>query len=330
MKWLLSVALLALVTGCGGSGNSAGSGSGGAGSTWTGEPGSIWLTDFYGNAVDRLDTATGKIAETHDVTSVGSEPTSIAVGGGSTWFTLNGHDQLSRITSDGKVEATDALAAEDVAFADGSAWVSAGADSVIRVDGQTGSTAATVQTKSGITQDPIAFGGGAAWVAAGTSIDRVDASSNTVSASIALDTQLPGIQLSSSSLAYGENALWLLAYYSNTPTRALVKIDPATNAIADKKDVPTAGPDDNIAIAFGAVWVSSESGQKLLEISPDTLAVDKEFPLQGNPTALAAGNKYLYASDPTNLTLWRVDPTSGDAESAAIPSVIAIAFQPTP
>ncbi len=323
-KRIFPIALLLAATACGSSSKSGGSGA----SKWAGEPGSIWLTAGYDDAVDRLDTATGKVVEKHDITSVGTEPTSIAIGGGSVWFTLNGHDQLSRLTADGKVEATDAQGAYEVAFGEGAAWASAGGIFVVRVDPQSGNSTATVQTKSGIIEDPIAVGGGAAWVAAGTSIDRVDAATNQVSASIALSSDLPGVQGVLSPLAYGENALWLLAYYGTPGKRAIVKIDPATNSIAAKQDVATDGADDGLVTGFGAVWVSSEGGQKILKISPSTLAVEQEFPVNGNPTRLAVGNKYLYAVDFSNSLLWRLDPATGDAASVDIPLAEGIAFAP--
>ncbi len=280
--------------------------------------------------MDRVDTATGAVADKIDITSVGTEPTSIAVGGGSVWFTLNGHDQLSRITPSGAVEATDAQGAYEVAFGEGSAWASAGGVFVVRVDAQSGATIADTHTQSGIIEDPIAVGGGAAWVAAGTSIDRVDAATNQVSASVALAADLPAVQLVLSSLAYGENAVWLLAYYGTPGKRAIVKIDPATNAIAAKQDVATDGADDGLAVGFGAVWVASEDGRKIFKIAPDTLAVEQEFPVDGSPKRLAVGNQYLYAADFSNQKLWRVDPAAGGAVGVAIPLAEGIAFANTP
>ncbi len=319
----VAVVLLFFVAGCGSSDTKNAAGAAG----WKGEPGSVWLTGSYDDSVVRVDAANGKLAQMIDISSVGTEPTSIVVGGGSVWFTLNGHDQLSRITPSGAVEATTTDGAYDVAFGEGSVWATAGGIFTVRVDADTGAEIATIETKSGIIEDPIAVGGGAAWVAAGSSIDRMDAATNQVTASIPLAADFPNIQLVLSTLVYADDALWVLAYYGAPGKRALVKIDPSSNAIAAKQDLDTDWADDSLAVGLGSVWVSS-GGEKIFKISPSTLQVEQEFAFDGKPGRMTVGNEYLYVTDFGNQKLWRVDPATGDGSSVDIPASSGLTFGP--
>jgi YVTN family beta-propeller protein len=146
--------------------------------------GSVWVGRGYGT-VARVDAVTGDVA----TTTVGNNPSAIAVGAGAVWVVDDADNTLSRIdpTSSGAVTSTTPVGRgpSAVAAGAGAVWVAnTQDDAVARVDPDSGSVVHTIQV--GRRPTGIAVGAGAVWVANSLSgtVSRIDPTTNQVEATI--------------------------------------------------------------------------------------------------------------------------------------------------
>lgn len=178
----------------------------------------VWVADTHGGTVLRIDPATNTVVATITVGPAGaSGPNWLAEGLGSIWVDIPNNSTIARI------------------------------------DPVANTVQATIHAPSGFTPcGGLAIANDAAWVtscAVGALMARVDATSNTVVATVDLH-------------GHGYNPtlvngfLWISVDGGNAETGELVRIDPATNSI-DRVLVPgtTFGGGGDIVVAAGSVWV---------------------------------------------------------------------------
>jgi len=177
----------------------------------------VWVADVHGGKVLRIDPETNDVAATVKL--------GLDVSGGPSWF-AEGY---------------------------GSIWVDTPRNGTIdRIDPVTNLVQATVQASTEFTPCGIAIANDSAWVTscwAGTLMARVDATSNTVVATI--DMAGNGYNP-----AVIKDSVWVSVDGGTAATGKLIRIDPGTNTV-DRVLVPSTefGGGGDIVVAGGSVWV---------------------------------------------------------------------------
>jgi virginiamycin B lyase len=135
----------------------------------------------------------------------------------------------------------------------------------------------------------MAFGAGSLWVAGGDHVTRIDPASNRVEASIPLTMGSGHAPVGPSGLAFGAGAVWVPMAVPG----AVWRIDPASNRVVAR--ISLGGPlreAISVSATRGAVWIASRGeGERgvLLRVDPARQRVVAEVPVDGVPTAVAAG-----------------------------------------
>jgi DNA-binding SARP family transcriptional activator/ABC-type branched-subunit amino acid transport system substrate-binding protein len=202
------------------------------------------------------------------------------------------------------------------------AWVIDADDrTVSQIDAETYTVVRTFSTSS--TPTDIAVGAGAVWVGtAGSegdilpnSISRFDPASRRTVATIPLPLARPGSQYdafagsSRQRIAVQPGAVWAI-----NPDLTVSRIDPRTNRIVARVGKVRA---ENIAAGEGDVWVTE--GSTLVEIDTSTNTVARRVPLEAGFLAdVAVGGGAVWATDPDEGNLWRVD-VRGTGAARAVP-----------
>jgi hypothetical protein len=232
------------------------------------------------------------------------------------------------------------LGATRVAIGEGAVWVlastdQAGSSVLIRIDPATDQVLATTPLEA----EPsyVAAGGGAVWVGSprSTTIQRIDAATNEVTAQI----QLPGDGVSA--IAADEQAVWVEVIQDRSDQgqqnlASLVRIDPRTDAVVATIALDgLSGYDDEVAIGAGAVWVagvnltgpSEERGADLVRVDPSSNSISAVLPVSA--FSVRAGADAVWVTSPAdgvNDSLHKpeewiareIDPTTNEV-SAPIP-----------
>jgi branched-chain amino acid transport system substrate-binding protein len=227
-----------------------------------------------GNSLAAVDPVSGRVVAE---VPVGATPTTVAVGGGSVWV-LNADDQtISRVDSRTKEVRTLGIGATptDVAVGDGGVWIG------------NGGKLARAQ-----------FAGTTA-----IALTRLDPSTGA-----ARDTvPLPRAGLTRSNAAQSHIAVAAGSVWAIAPDFSLVRIDPARNAVvATLRDVHALA----VAPDRKGVWVVSDDGTLArVAASSNRVTTRAKVPAVGL-SAFAVGDRSVWATDPYQGTLWRVDPGS--------------------
>jgi YVTN family beta-propeller protein len=257
--------------------------------------GNLWVANYGSSTVARVDPKTNKV--TARIT-VGASPCGLAVGGGALWVDGYGTNAIEKIDMR-RLRVVKRIEVGnqpyDVAYAFGAVWSSDnGSDTVSRIDPARGTVVRRLRV-------PGASGFGVArgyvWVAAthGTKLFRIDPRTNAVKA-IEVGVEAPAW------LAASDDGVWAAAQSGKVvrvdpasatvvarldagagasdgsvaadgsvwiPLRledAVVRIDPATNAVSDKIAVGTRPFVANFA--FGDLWVCSFAGTDVWRLRP--------------------------------------------------------------
>jgi YVTN family beta-propeller protein len=208
-------------------------------------------------------------------------------------------------------------APSNVATGDGAVWVLDGDDLTIsKIDPKAQKVVRTFS--SGQIPTDLAVGGGAIWVGNGVptsaseqvgtvyaaSVSRIDLSGNTVKTSLPgragtnfvnFSFRIPGI----SQLVVGPEAVWAI-----NPDRSVSKLDPKTG----KVDLVVRGLSAN-AIALGdkGVWII-DNVNTIGRIDPRRGTItSKVTPAASGFIGIAVGAGSVWATDPFDGTVWRVD-----------------------
>jgi dipeptidyl aminopeptidase/acylaminoacyl peptidase len=205
----------------------------------------------------------------------------------------------------------DGLVSTRVGIGEGALWAlastdQAGSSVLVRIDPATDQVLATTPLEA----EPwyVAVGGGAVWVGSprSTTIQRIDAATNEVTAQI----QLPGDGVSA--IAADEQAVWVEVIQDRSDQgqqnlASLVRIDPRTDAVVATIALDgLSGYDDEVAIGAGAVWVAGvnltgpneERGGDLVRVDPSTNSISAVLPVSA--FSVRAGADAVWVTSPAD------------------------------
>jgi YVTN family beta-propeller protein len=203
---------------------------------------------------------------------VGSQPVSLAFGGGSLWTADFGSGAVTRVDPvGGRVVATIHVGGSPggVAFGVGAVWVGdfEGTNGVSKIDPATNTVVAHLHPggkPAGLLAD-----GQTLWVADYDGfVERLDTQKGSVVARIPIGGN-------AEALALGFGLLWV-----TNQDGSIAAVDPATNAVVGGR-VAGDSDMDGVAIAPDAVWSTSFYGLSLLRIDPATRGVTRRVQLGG-------------------------------------------------
>jgi virginiamycin B lyase len=181
-----------------------------------------------------------------------------------------------------------------------SVWVtSARANHVVQLlpaTGQTGLTAEIAKPCSG-----LAYGWGSVWVPScgAHKLVRIDETTGKPTAEIAAEPAN-----SEGGIAVGDGAVWLVVKPST-----LLRVDPVSNTVAAKLELPSESEDP--VFGDGFVWVSSFGHNALLKIDPKTMTLVATIPVGPKPRFLTVGAGAVWTLNQGDGTVSRVDIDSG-------------------
>jgi ABC-type branched-subunit amino acid transport system substrate-binding protein/streptogramin lyase/predicted Ser/Thr protein kinase len=248
---------------------------------------------------------------------VGSNPATIAIGNGAAWV-LNADDQtISRIDPTSKATKSFAIGTTptDLAVGAGAVWIgngdtnppdlSAGTilSSVSRVDPDAFGVLATSRLRArgngGSQGDALVVGKGAVWaINPDRTLSRLDPQTARVVATV---------RTSVVEIAAGPTGtVWGLAFSRNP---AVVRVDPRTNAVTARIEIPTPELTD-IAVGAGAVWASDPEAGVVWRIDPGPPVRQRTVPVAKGVDPLAYGAGSVWAVNSLAGTLSRIDPAT--------------------
>ena len=213
------------------------------------------------------------------------------------------------IEAAGATALRDLGAADRLAMAGGSAWVSGlgdGRDQVGRLHRQTGQVQATVTVPAPVCMG-MDVGYGSLWAAscAPATITRINPKTAKVQARIPIDTASLAPE---SSLAAAEGAVWALTL--DEPPQ-LIKIDPQTNAVSDTVPAPEGAT--AIRAGLGGLWLTGATTGTLHRLDPDDLSVVATLQVGQGANLLAVGEDAVWVLSAVDGTVVRVDPATNTA-----------------
>ena len=193
-----------------------------------------------------------------------------------------------------------------VLLAGESAWVAGVGAGIGRYDRHTGAVLAEVPLTGEICLAMDA-GFGSLWLGNCTTrqIVRIDEVSGEI---VAISERIPeGIQ-GESSIAVGEDGVWFLS--SGTRPK-LIKIDPATNAVAATFNAPQSST--SVRAGFGALWITNATDGNVARINPADGSVVAVIPTGAFADFLAVGEGAVWVQNNDDGTVSRVDPATNAA-----------------
>jgi DNA-binding SARP family transcriptional activator/ABC-type branched-subunit amino acid transport system substrate-binding protein/DNA-binding beta-propeller fold protein YncE len=225
-----------------------------------------------GNSLAAVDPATGRVVAE---VPVGATPAAVAVGGGAVWV-LNADDQtISRVDAETKEARTLGIGATptDLAAAADGVWVG------------NGGKLARAQ-----------FAGTTA-----VALTRLDPHTGAVLANVPLPQRGSSrSNVAQNHIAFAADSVWAIA-----PDFSLVRIDPRQNEItADSRHVSAVA----IAAERDVVWAMNDDGTLArIKARSNHVAARVDVPAIGL-SDLTVGAGSVWATDPYQGTLWRIDP----------------------
>jgi YVTN family beta-propeller protein len=268
------------------------------------DPSGVWVTRSLDNRVSRIDPKTNAVVSVYSFLSDVSlhplgfpQPVDLAAGFGSIWvsYIVFDLDLASRPTG----------------------WV-------VRVDAATG-----VMVGDPIQVGPQGFAaigvsGEAIWVTNyGGTVSRIDPTTNTVTATIAVPTINPldgasvaggspfGIVAGFESVWVSNEAVVLNAALNLSIAGHVDRIDPATNQVVNTIQIP--GDPRGIAVGAGSVWVADYGTEgypdgTVSRIDPATNSVIASIPVGTNPADVAFGGGFVWIAMAGEPTVVQIDP----------------------
>ena len=225
-----------------------------------------------GNSLAAIDPARGRVVAE---VPVGATPAAVAVGGGAVWV-LNADDQtISRVDAETKDVRTLAIGATPTDIATGAHGIWVG----------NGGKLARAQ-----------FAGTTA-----VALTRLDPDTGAVLANVRLPrTGSTRSNVAENHIAFAAGSVWTIA-----PDFSLVRIDPARNEVSVvSRDLAAVA----VAAEREAVWVLSDKGT-LARIGARSNRVTARVKVPATGLSdLAVGAGSVWATDPYQGTLWRIDP----------------------
>jgi len=145
----------------------------------------------------------------------------------------------------------------------------------------------------------IAFGSVWVPICSDGSVQRVDAKSRTIVASIP-----SGVANTEGGIAAGEGSIWM----PSDAAGVLSRIDPATNKVVSKISIPAG----SFTAIFdgGSVWITSTKNNLLTRVDAKTEKVVAKIPIGPAPRFLAAGLGSIWTLNQDDGSVSRIDPAS--------------------
>jgi DNA-binding beta-propeller fold protein YncE len=213
-----------------------------------------------------------------------------------------------------------------LALAGGRVWVgSFPGDRLTAVDPGTGRALPALAAHVGVGTADLAVRGDRVWVMLSRQrrIAVLDARTGRPAAP---PIALPGTPVA---IAAAEDAVWVGLSTGDRSLGHLVRIDPATGALAAATPIAVPGGIVRVVAARGALWVLNRTVSRLVKVDPERGVPVSHVALPGRDTgALAYGAGYLWVTVRDSDYLVRVDPHDGRPASIAVdrgPAGVAVA-----
>ncbi len=286
-----------------------------------------------GGGVAVLDPGTGKVLDT---IPLGTAPSTVAVGEGSTWV-LDADDRtVARIDPEARVVLRTfsvATRPTDLVTGAGATWIGNGfwqsgfagmnfPASVSRVDPESGVVDATIALPrggqpyfqgGGFTQQLMAVSDEAVWaVNPDRTVSRIDPRTNRLVAKVA-DVRASGI-------VAGDEGVWVI------DDRGVAEIDPRTNAVSRRIEVATESL-TALALGSGSVWAADPFGGSVWRIGLEPEPILRTIPLDFGVGWVAFGKGAAWATNEIADKVYRIDSRTNRARVVAriaAPSGVAV------
>jgi YVTN family beta-propeller protein len=186
-----------------------------------------------------------------------------------------------------------------LAEAGGAIWVANFlSEAVQRIDPSTNRVTANIEV--GGQPYGITAGGGSVWVGnnALDSVARIDTATNRVVATVAVGDRPLGLAYDAAA-----NAVWVADFGDS----AVTEIDAVTNGVRARVVVP--GEHEDVALGFGSLWIPSEEGM-LTRLDPSTLAVAATIPVAADPDFALVTADSVWTTAYAGTAISRIDPAT--------------------
>jgi streptogramin lyase len=124
-------------------------------------------------------------------------------------------------------------------------------------------------------------------------------------------------------MAMGMGGVWVIGDANDA---TLWRIDPRRHRIV--ATIRLGFPPADVAAGEGAVWVTDELGDRLVEIDPTTNRISRSTPVGRGAGGVAVGAGSVWVTGAIDHTITRVDPSSGRVVAtipvAASPRAVAV------
>ncbi len=252
----------------------------------------LWVTNRDGMSLSEVDGDPAK--ETNEI-PLDAKPEGIAIGDGSIWVSTLGAGELLRLSPDGDELARISIGGVggEVEFAKGAIWVANnGGDTLLKVDIDTN----TIERQIPVGENPygVAAGNGGIWVSnrGDDAIVRVNPGNGHVEDPISVGANPKAIAVTG-------QAEWVANADDNTVSRV-------EGGVEEKIEV---GQEPRgVVAAFGDIWVTVASADKVVRIDPATGEILQEIGVGNSPEGIAAGPKSIWVANGIDNDLTRIDP----------------------
>lgn len=249
--------------------------------------GAVWVLDADDRTIAKIDPSTHEVLRTFSTTSV---PTDLAAGADALWV-ANG-------------PATSGGARGEVF-----------ADSVSRLDPASGEVDQIIPLPPGpgghlfavlpgLSRQYLALTHDALWaINGGLTVSRIDPVTNRVVATV------EGVR--AENIAAGEGQVWV------TEGTSLVEIDPGSNTVARRIELPVDFLLAGLAIGAGAVWVADPFGAAVWRVDVGPRVAKRKLELDEWVAGVAFGEGAAWATNEIGDAVYRIDPRTNAATVAS-------------
>jgi class 3 adenylate cyclase len=236
------------------------------------------------------------------VTAVSVAAIVLTRGGGGETFTVGPNTVVKIDPKTGRVlgGAHVGTTPSSIAFGDGTVWVANFNDSTLQPIDPSDTNAGPAF--GGLPGNPtaVAVGGGYVWVTFGfqDKAVRIDPTQHNATTPIDVGTGANGV-------AFGLGSVWI----TNSNQDTLIKVDPSQPTQITTFPLESGSRPQGVAVGAGSVWVAESLKGVVARIDPETGAVIRTIPLlAGEPTQVAFGQDYVWVTDMSDDSVFRIDP----------------------
>jgi YVTN family beta-propeller protein len=261
-------------------------------------------------ALQAIDPHTNRPA---NAIPVGNLPTRIAVGGRRVWTASSYGGTVSVVdTRAMKVASTYAVSTATralgslpdpfggIAASETQAWVVFGG--VVARVAPTGNIArAMFEADAYSDVSDLAVAGHSIWITSErhARVTKVDAETLRVVARLTV-TAVP------ISVAATPRAVWIAGFDAASHGGVLLRVDPRRLVVTET--IPLPGIPGDVAVGYGAIWVTINSADALWRVDPTTGSVVRTIEVGAGPVAVALGEGSVWIADAKDGTISRLDP----------------------